>query len=383
MNTKNILLTGGRAPVTLHLARMLNNKGHNVYVAESEAIHLCQKSNVVKGNFLVPKPNENQQNYVDKLIQLCKENSIGLLIPTCEEIFHIAKLRELFTVNNIHVFCTTIDILRLLHNKFTFNQYLNDNNYISPKTIKVSTREELDKGLKHFNNQKIVLKKVFSRFASDVYILNSSDILPSITISEKEPWIIQEFINGTQYCSYSVAQNGKLNAHTCYPTIYTAGLGANVYFQHVEVPSIQLFVERIVKELNFTGQIAFDFIKDDKGNYYPIECNPRSTSGLHLFDDTDDFSNLFFQSIEELLKPNGEWTYKLGIPMFLYGFSNRFLSRNFLRDFLMAKDVIYSTKDKIPYFYQGKIFLHLLSRKIKSRKKLSELTTEDIEWSGN
>ncbi|MGQ7146600.1 hypothetical protein ACUOA8_47730, partial [Escherichia sp. SS-MK2] len=36
---------------------------------------------------------------------------------------------------------------------------------------------------------------------------------------------------------------------------FTAGLGATIAFKHISVPKIDQFVQHVVKELNFSGQI--------------------------------------------------------------------------------------------------------------------------------
>lgn len=46
--------------------------------------------------------------------------------------------------------------------------------------------------------------------------------------------------------------------------------------------------------MRFTGQIAFDFIEESDGTIRAIECNPRATSGITLFDVTGDLPIAFF-----------------------------------------------------------------------------------------
>lgn len=387
MNTKNILVTGGRSPVALHLSRMLYESGNTVYVAESETYHLSKKSKVIQKSFIVPKPNDNHTQYIQALIQICKSYKITLIIPTCEELFHIAKAKKEFEQHDIIVFCDDLDKLRLLHNKFTFTEYLKEHGYFYPETYELTTVESLNEHLSVVPYKKKVLKAVYSRFASAVYFVNKDKELPNIQISEENRWVLQEYIVGSQYCSFSVAVDGELKAHTCYPTLYTAGLGANVFFKNIHEPKIEEFVSKLVKDLNFTGQIAFDFIKDSKGNFYPIECNPRSTSGLHLFDENKDFYSVFLgNELSETIKPTGTISFKLGLPMLMYGVSEGFLFRkpcSFVKDFIYSKDVIYSATDKTPYFYQGVILVVMLARKLRTGKSLTELTTTDIEWGGN
>lgn len=53
---RNILITGGRAPVALELARLFKAAGHRVYAAESAKYHLCRVSSAVEASFRVPSP---------------------------------------------------------------------------------------------------------------------------------------------------------------------------------------------------------------------------------------------------------------------------------------------------------------------------------------
>ena len=54
MTMSNILLTGGRAPATLELARAFHRAGHTVFMAESLRGHLSQPSNAITKQFCCP-----------------------------------------------------------------------------------------------------------------------------------------------------------------------------------------------------------------------------------------------------------------------------------------------------------------------------------------
>lgn len=380
----NILLTGGRAPVTLHLARLFKDQGVLVYVAESENLHLCQVSNAVTQSFLVPKPNDDHAGYIQALCRIIKEKEIALLIPTCEEIFHIARGKETIERTGCRVFCEDIHKLWKLHNKWEFNKLVGQIWAWAPQTHCFTSSAELKEFLAK-TREKVVVKPVYSRFGSEVHFFEVGDRVPQLPVSQEKLWIVQRFIKGTQYCSYSVASRGKLLAHSVYSTKYTAGPGATVFFQHVEQPDILQFVTAVIENEDFTGQIAFDFIQDQQGKFYPIECNPRSTSGIHLFNDNRDFALTFLQESDKMISPSRDQAYMLGIPMLLYcvmGGSFRKIG-TYMKDFHKAKDVIFSWKDWKPFFFQIPIFFHLLGKSMKYKKDLTAVTTMDIEWGEN
>jgi len=118
---KNILLTGGRAPATLELARLFHAAGHRVFVAESLPWHLCRGSRAVAKNFRVPPPNQNPTGFINELVSIIKKEQIDWLIPTCEETFYVAMGRDRLQ-QFCPVFSTDIDQLKTLHSKWEFIQ---------------------------------------------------------------------------------------------------------------------------------------------------------------------------------------------------------------------------------------------------------------------
>ena len=51
----------------------------------------------------------------------------------------------------------------------------------------------------------------------------------------------------------------------------------------VHKPEIEAWVRRFVAPLKLTGQVSFDFIEDEAGGVYAIECNPRTHSAITMF----------------------------------------------------------------------------------------------------
>jgi predicted ATP-grasp superfamily ATP-dependent carboligase len=105
--------------------------------------------------------------------------------------------------------------------------------------------------------------------------------------------VLQEYIDGDHYCTYGLVRNGELLAHSAYKPQQRWGMGSSTVFENFEDKEIEIWVRNFVAGINFTGQIAFDFIRSKEGILYPIECNPRVTSGVHLFKDSKELVELF------------------------------------------------------------------------------------------
>lgn len=375
----NILLTGGRAPVTLDLARAFHRAGHNVFMAESLRGHLSQPSNAIKQNFVVPAPRQETEAFLSSLKRIIEENQIELLIPTCEEIFHVAKGLESLPCR---VFAEPLDRLDTFHNKWNFANSAKDCGLLAPETMLIENESALLDAFRRWDG--LVLKSVYSRFASRTLILPALREALA-TLSFDRAWIAQEFVPGQQFCSYSVCQQGRVVAHAVYPAIFTAGQGAAIAFQAVEHEKIFHWVQTFVGRFNVTGQIAFDFIESPDGEVYALECNPRATSGVHLLASNPRFVESFFDSNMGCVKPILTSPRMLGTAMLVYGLPIAIKQKRlglWLKTFLHGSDVIWDIRDPLPFFLQWQSILAYLALGMKRKISALEASTFDIEWNG-
>lgn len=375
----NILLTGGRAPATLELARAFHRAGHTVFMAESLRGHLSQPSAAVKANFVVPAPRQNKEAFFVALKQIIIENKIDLLIPTCEEIFYVSMGRDKLPCT---VFAEPIRKLNMLHNKWTFIVNAISFDLYAPETILISNQDDVLHAYAHW--RKLILKPIYSRFAARTLILPPLQKALS-TLTFDSPWVAQEFIEGQQYCTYSVCINGVVHAHTAYPSRFTAGQGATIAFEHVEHPAIFNWVKKFVRENHFTGQIAFDFVQAPNGQLYALECNPRATSGVHLLASNPLFVDAFFDPKPGCVTPLDKSSHMLSAAMLIYALPAAIKNGDFfnwLKTFFTSNDVIFDFKDPLPFLLQLRSILTYLALARKNGISPLEASTFDIEWNG-
>ena len=117
VSAQRILLTGGRAPVALDLARLFRAAGHTVFMAESREPTLSQSCRAIERHFRVPMPNRDVEAYGRALGAIAREQAIDLLIPTCEEIFHVSRARAHLPAS-CRLPVEPIETLRPIHNKW-------------------------------------------------------------------------------------------------------------------------------------------------------------------------------------------------------------------------------------------------------------------------
>ena len=375
----NILLTGGRAPATLELARAFYKAGHTVFMAESLRGHLSQPSNAITKNFLVPPPRRQTSAFINALKTIITENKIELLIPTCEEAFYVAMGREQFPCT---VFVEPIEKLNLIHNKWAFILKAVEYELPIPETIFVANQNDLLHAFAHW--RELVIKPIYSRFATRTLILPTLKQASS-TVTFELPWIAQTYIDGTQICTYSIVHNGHITAHTAYRSDFTAGQGATITFQHIDHQAVFNWVKTFVEANQFTGQIAFDFMETPDGQIFALECNPRATSGIHLLASSPKLTEAFFNSSQNCVSPSGNDSYMLSSAMLIYGLPASILNRKIGRwfsTFFSSNDVIFNTKDIKPLLLQFRSMLSYLKLARQHHITALEASTFDIEWNG-
>jgi predicted ATP-grasp superfamily ATP-dependent carboligase len=375
----NILLTGGRSPAALELARIFQRAGHTVFMAESLRGHLSQPSNALRENFLVPPPRQQTAAFLDALEEIVKYRHIDLLIPANEETFYVAMGR-----NRLPAFVEPIDNLRSLHNKWEFNLRMDGLGLPVPETILVETDEDLLGAYSRWAG--LVLKPVYSRFASRTLILPTiKQAFSTLTFDPAFPWVAQEFVSGTQLCTYSLVHHGRLTAHSAYRSEFMAGQGATIAFQHVDHPAAFRWVKTFVEATQFTGQIAFDFIETPDGKLYALECNPRATSGVHLLASHPRFADAFLDPTLDCIMPSDQKSSMLSTAMLVYGLPASLRQGQFskwLKTMLASRDAIFNWNDPLPALLQARSILHYVSLARREGISPLEASTFDIEWNG-
>ncbi|RAL24487.1 ATP-grasp domain-containing protein [Thermoflavimicrobium daqui] len=386
MSTKTFLLTGGRAPATLDLARLLASAGHRVLLVESFKHAFCRASRAVTQTFLVPSPRFEEEAFLSALQKIVLAENVDVLIPTSEEIFVVARgLNKL--APHTYVWVEPFEILHSLHSKWELFQLAKQYNYLVPKTWKVTSLKEIQEIQKNqIDKTQFILKPVYSRFSAHVHVIsNEKNSLPQININPENPWILQEFIEGNQVCTYGLAYRGKLLAHVAYRTTFTAGRGASITFAPYRNDKLIKLVQKWVEMMSFTGQISFDWMETTRNELFLIECNPRLTSGIHLFHQDDGLANLFIDPVSASFILPKSSPKMISLAMLTYGLRSvrsLFDFKQWAKTFLGSQDVIFRWNDPLPYFYQGLSLFSLWRMSRCLGISMIEATTYDMEWNG-
>jgi len=321
-----VLLTLGRLPVALELARAMHSAGWRVLVAEPWAWHLCRLSNTVDKSFKLTAPSVDKKAYLNELLRIIEQEKVSLVLPVSEEILYVSELKEQLPAS-VSIVCVAQKQLLMLHDKYQFMKLAKAHQLSVPKTVlaggilagevlegevlewEVSDGEVLDGEVldgevlagdrcacMEMMKKPFVIKPRFSCSGAGVYfgtpagegaVAGSGGVDSLDQGLMTDEYIVQERLRGAACCSFSIVSNGVVQSSVCYRSLLESG-SVSVCFEKMRVPDdIAFFIESIVSAVDHSGMIAFDFISDDDGIWHAIECNPRATSGLHFLDHED------------------------------------------------------------------------------------------------
>lgn len=375
-----LLLTSPRAPVTLDLARRFHARGEEVFLCDSLRLGCARFSRCHQGMFHTPQPRQSPERYIDAINDIVQKHTIDLVVPTCEEVFYLARFREEI---ECEVFVDTLEKLNAIHNKWTFSQSAGNEAAEVPESFELRCPNDIEPF--RANSADFVFKPQYSRFASETLVGPKPHQLDKLSFSNNKHWIAQQRIVGTEISTYSVAHSGVLTANCCYQSFYRAGRGSGIYFRSVQMPKILEFVNSFVTATKYTGQIGFDCIVDENGIPWVIEGNPRATSGLHMFSDESSICESILSKNRSLIEADLDQPAMIGAAMPVWGVPQairKWKMGQFIRDMLQGRDVLFRWNDVLPALALPVTMLEIAWLAVSRGESLQQAATHDIEWNG-
>ena len=285
-NPQNILITGGKMTKALQLARSFYSAGHKVILIETHKYWLSghRFSKAVKNFYTVPAPEKDPDGYCQAILKIVQQENINAFIPVSSP---VASYYDSLVGELIAPYCQVIhfspEVTKLLDDKFTLCEKAHSLGLSAPKAFLITKPQQILDFDFSTDGSKYLLKSIRYDSVSRLDMTKlpfegMADYVQNLPISVENPWTMQEFITGQEYCTHSTVRQGKIRLHCC-----SDSSPFQVNYEHIEKLEIYAWVEKFVKELKLTGQISFDFIQAKDGTVYPIECNPRTHSAITLF----------------------------------------------------------------------------------------------------
>ncbi|MDO9408318.1 hypothetical protein [Patulibacter sp.] len=286
---RTILISGGKMTKALQLARSFHAAGHRVVLVETERYRLTghRFSRAVDAFHVVPQPED--PDYADALLRIVRAEGVDVYVPVCspKASLYDARARAVLDPHCevVHVDAATMPTL---DDKDRFAAAAAELGLAVPETHRITDPAQVADFAFPDDGRTFVLKSI----AYDPVRRRDLTPLPrptpeetaafahSLPISDDNPWILQEFVAGEEFCTHSTVRGGRVQLHCC-----CRSSSFQLNYEHVEDPEIEEWVVRFVGALGLTGQASFDFIRAADGVAYAIECNPRTHSAITMFYD--------------------------------------------------------------------------------------------------
>jgi catechol O-methyltransferase len=127
------------------------------------------------------------------------------------------------------------------------------------------------------------------------------DYIKTLEVSPSNPFQLQQYIQGEEYCTHALIIRGHVTAFVACPSsellMYYEALPSNSHLSR----EMLAFTQRVARNGgdSFTGHLSFDFLVEGQGKdikLYPIECNPRAHTAVVLFSDTPQMAGAYLSA---------------------------------------------------------------------------------------
>jgi hypothetical protein len=286
---------------------------------------------------------------------------------------HVAFLRDGLPTTT-RLFTMPPENLLRLHNKHGFAQQAVAWGFAVPETHALGdpAAEAL------VQSGPVVVKPVHSCSGRGVRLLPAGTALSAP--DPAVPTIVQRCVMGAEYSSCSIAHEGRVSSTVIYRAAQKSGSVA-VAFERVEHPAIADWITRFIAAAQWTGFIAFDIIVDEAGHPWGIECNPRTTSGLHFWQRED-----IARAVEE---PGFIPRYRpeARLQQFYSALTETQMSlfrrgpfRENLRQLFSTRDVTWDRRDPMPFLTMTATSWPIIRMAMARGVPFGEVATLDVGW---
>lgn len=372
---QTILLTLGRLPKGLELARGLHQAGHRVLVADPFGWHLSKPSRAVARSLQVPAPALDQDAYLDALSAIARDEAVDLIIPVSEEVMHVSLLADRLPAQT-RLFCPPHDRLLTLHDKYAFAQEAQRAGLPAPQTHLGDDPAAAELVAR----ADTVAKARFGCSGAGLHFLSQGEALaPQLRTSD---WVIQQQIKGREVSTLSFCRDGEILAHVVYRGLVLSGTVA-VAFERIDVPAVDDWARDFVAASGYSGFIAFDFILDEAGAPWPLECNPRLTSGVHFMAPEDLATVVTGGALGHAVRLKPQPRFQEGHTALTMAYAQIFKPRKFgamLKTIAGSRDVLWSSKDPLVFPLMTPMSWPILKQVMFEGRSFGEAATLDIEW---
>ena len=227
-------------------------------------------------------PPLKRKNYSKELKLFLKKNKINAIFPVLSiehDFFFINK--SYFKKHNIEIFSTSKKIYNLCSDKYASIQFLRDNNFHVPDTVRANNKTSVDKFLDR-NRFPIFLKPRNGASNKDTFIVQNIDQLNGIlNFYPSDYLILQEFLRDVNDYSAGVYISNDKKFQSTLMIQRELKFGLSYRGQVFQNKQYSNYLLQIANTLGSSYSINIQF-KVKQNNCFVYEINPRLSSTTYI-----------------------------------------------------------------------------------------------------
>ena len=367
-----VLITLGRLPKGLDIARSFHQAGWRVIIADPARDHLSRVSNHVTKSCCVPPPATQYEDYLEALQQIIQSEAINLIVPVSEEIMYVSLLKTDPKLNSL-LFSMDHELIHRTHNKGAFITMCQSLGLTAPETAFADSNEASEIA----RSGPFITKPIHSCAGDRVSLHERGE-----AFTPDPERLVQRRIIGDEVSTCSLARNGKRQATSIYRGTLMGGTVA-VAFERIENDAVMRWVDQFIAATQWTGFISFDFIIDAGGIPHAIECNPRTTSGIHFFETADVARAILDDSHRIKFRPERRlmqfWSCMEELQK---AFGDRDKTLRALTHLAACRDVTWTWRDPLPLLTMPWTARGIIKAARQNAVPFGIAATRDLVWTG-
>lgn len=239
----------------------------------------ADSSNLNPGRYFIDRfykvPAYNDGKYIRYLLDICKKESVDILIPLFEKEYPILDSnRNEFKKIGVSLLLSNSSVINTCNDKYSTYEFFKKHDISTPNSW-LSVNEIIDQ------KSNYIIKPRDGMGSQGVYIAKNDKELKFFS-NYVSNTIIQEFIEGKEYTIDVFCDKGG-RVVSCVPRerlqVRTGEVSKAITRNHRKI--ITQAVD-ICEKLGGIGPLTLQCIEDSKGNIYWIEINPRFGGGVPL-----------------------------------------------------------------------------------------------------
>ena len=297
---RKILVTGDTATKTIHIIRMLGKAGHTVVVADWRGWwSVLRWSKYVSKVYSVPS---DHQQYISSVVDVALKEKVDYFIPVIKKDYAMAdaQIGEFLSKNNINCLVNEPKQIEKLDEKIEFMRMCKDFGLSVPPFV--DNDEDLFRLTQdgYFKKRFFFFKpsacsSVFRNFFERIPD-NIADLQVLMKRFKGETFFAQEFIKGVEWSANLLSKDGKI-----FQLNISSSSSIQVDYDVItNQHKITEWVTKFCRKFNLSGAVCFDFLEDQNGEIFCLECNPRFHSSLVTYNYCPEYERCLLSLLESV-----------------------------------------------------------------------------------